>query len=84
MPASTIPTYGWKVVQSIDGFWSEDGGLTAMEDILTGHPDLEFIWTCNDSEGFGAIKAMENAGYRGRQGHPDRQRRRRYGRRPEA
>jgi ribose transport system substrate-binding protein len=54
--------YGWKVVQSIDGMWSEDGGLTAMEDILTGHPDLEFIWTCNDSEGFGAIKAMENAG----------------------
>ena len=57
------PDYGWSIVQSIDGFWTEDGGLTAMEDILTSHPDLEFIWTCNDSEGFGAIKAMENAGY---------------------
>jgi ribose transport system substrate-binding protein len=56
--------YGWSIVQSIDGFWSEDGGLTAMEDILTGHPDLEFVWTCNDSEGFGAIKAMENAGFK--------------------
>ncbi len=56
-------TYGWKVVQSIDGFWSEDGGLTAMEDILTSHPDLQFVWAANDSEGFGAIKAMENAGY---------------------
>ena len=57
------PDYGWSIVQSIDGFWTEDGGLTAMEDILTSHPDLEFVWTCNDSEGFGAIKAMENAGY---------------------
>lgn len=57
------PSYGWKVVQSLDGFWSEEGGLTAMEDILTSHPDIEFVWTANDSEGFGAIKAMENAGY---------------------
>jgi ribose transport system substrate-binding protein len=57
------PAYGWKVVQSIDGFWSEEGGLTAMEDILTSHPDVEFVWAANDSEGFGAIKAMENAGY---------------------
>ena len=57
------PDYGWSIVQSIDGFWTEDGGLTAMEDILTSHPDLEFVWTANDSEGFGAIKAMENAGY---------------------
>jgi ribose transport system substrate-binding protein len=57
------PDYGWKIVQSIDGMWSEDGGLTAMEDILTSHPDLQFVWTANDSEGFGAIKAMENAGY---------------------
>ena len=57
------PDYGWSIVQSIDGFWTEDGGLTAMEDILTSHPDLEFVWTANDSEGFGAIKAMENAGF---------------------
>lgn len=57
------PTYGWEVVQSIDGYWSQDGGLTAMEDILTAHPDIDLVWTANDSEGFGAIQAMENAGY---------------------
>ncbi|HHU30586.1 MAG: sugar ABC transporter substrate-binding protein [Bacillota bacterium] len=57
------PDHGWEIVQSIDGYWSQDGGLAAMETILTSHPDIELVWTANDIEGFGAIQAMENAGY---------------------
>ncbi len=52
------------VVASIDGYWSQDGGLTAMEDILTAHPEVNLVFTDNDQEGFGAIKAMQNAGYK--------------------
>ena len=52
----------WEVVASIDGFWSIDGGQKAMEDIITAHPDINLVFTDNDQEGFGAIKAMENAG----------------------
>ncbi len=51
------------VVVSIDGMWSQDGGLEAMEDALTAHPDINLVFTDNDQEGFGAIRAMQNAGY---------------------
>jgi ribose transport system substrate-binding protein len=52
------------VVASIDGFWAQDTGMKAMEDILTAHPDVNLVFTDNDQEGFGAIKAMQQAGYK--------------------
>ncbi len=58
------PDLKFDVVASIDGLWSQDGGLTAMEDILTAHPDVNLVFTDNDQEGFGAIKAMQNAGFK--------------------
>jgi ribose transport system substrate-binding protein len=57
-------TYKWSVVVNIDGAWSQDGGQKAMEDILTGHPDIQGVFTDNDQEAFGAIKAMQAAGFK--------------------
>jgi ribose transport system substrate-binding protein len=54
--------YDWSVVVNIDGAWSQDGGQKAMEDILTGHPDVMGVFTDNDQEAFGAIKAIQAAG----------------------
>lgn len=57
-------TYDWSVVVNIDGLWSQDGGQKAMEDILVGHPDVQGVFTDNDQEAFGAIKAMQVAGFK--------------------
>lgn len=56
-------TYDWSIVVNIDGLWSQDGGQKAMEDILTGHPDIQGVFTDNDQEAFGAMKAMQAAGF---------------------
>ena len=44
------------------GGWSTDGGLTAMEDLLTAHPDINVVLGENDSMVLGARKALEAAG----------------------
>lgn len=51
-----------EIATSINGFWSAEGGLKAAEDILTAHPDISLIFSDNDQQGFGAIKAIEQAG----------------------
>lgn len=60
----SCPDYKFDVVANLDGSWSQEGGLKAMEDILTAHPEINLVFTDNDQEGFGAIKAMEQAGYK--------------------
>lgn len=45
------------------GFWTEEGGLDAAEDILTAHgATLNLILAENDFMGIGALTALENAG----------------------
>ncbi len=44
------------------GAWNNDGGLKAMEDILTAHPDVNVVLGENDSMVLGARKALEAAG----------------------
>ncbi len=44
------------------GGWSHEGGLAAMEDLLTAHPDANVVLGENDSMVLGAIKALEAAG----------------------
>lgn len=45
------------------GFWTEEGGLDASEDILSAHgTDLNLILAENDFMGIGALTALENAG----------------------
>ncbi len=47
--------HGW-------GGWSDEGGLKAMEDLLTAHPDANVVLGENDSMVLGAIKALAAAG----------------------
>ena len=53
---------GFEVVAQGWGGWNNDGGLKAMEDILTAHPDVNVVLGENDSMVLGARKALEAAG----------------------
>lgn len=44
------------------GGWSTDGGMKAMEDLLTAHPDINVVLGENDSMVLGARKALQAAG----------------------
>jgi len=44
------------------GGWSTEGGLTAMEDLLTAHPDINVVLGENDSMVLGARSALQAAG----------------------
>ena len=44
------------------GGWSNEGGLAAMEDLLTAHPDVNVVLGENDSMVLGAMKALEAQG----------------------
>lgn len=44
------------------GLWGNEGGLTAMEDILTAHPDVNVVLGENDSMLLGARNALRAAG----------------------
>lgn len=41
---------------------TRDNGVSAAEDLLTAHPDLDAIFTAGDEPALGAIKAIESAG----------------------
>ncbi len=51
----TIVGQGW-------GNWNENGGLEAVEDILTANPDANVIMGENDPMVLGAMAALDNAG----------------------
>nr|WP_246191155.1 substrate-binding domain-containing protein [Aureimonas leprariae] len=44
------------------GSWEQEGGLKAMEDLLTAHPDVNVVVAENDSMALGAMKALEGVG----------------------
>ncbi|MBO6638795.1 MAG: substrate-binding domain-containing protein [Roseitalea sp.] len=44
------------------GGWATDGGLTAMEDLLTAHPNINVVLGENDSMVLGARAALQAAG----------------------
>ena len=44
------------------GNWTEEGGLTASEDLITANSDLTLAMGENDQMLFGTITALENAG----------------------
>jgi ribose transport system substrate-binding protein len=49
------------------GFWTEEGGLKAAEDILTAHgTSLNVILAENDFMGMGALRALENQNLKGK------------------
>lgn len=53
---------GFQVVAQGWGGWNTDGGLKAMEDILTAHPDVNVVLGENDSMVLGARDALREAG----------------------
>lgn len=52
----TIGGYG-------EGMWTDEGGMSAMEDLLTANPDVRLVLAENDWMAMGAIKAIEAAGH---------------------
>lgn len=53
---------GFQIVAQGWGGWGNEGGLKAMEDILTAHPDINVVLGENDSMLLGAINALKAAG----------------------
>lgn len=53
---------GFEVVGQGWGNWSTEGGLNAMEDLLTAHPDINVVLGENDSMVIGARNALQAAG----------------------
>ncbi|MCQ8242256.1 substrate-binding domain-containing protein [Rhizosaccharibacter radicis] len=51
----TIVGQGW-------GGWTQEGGIKAMEDLLTAHPDINAVLAENDSMALGAMRAIKDAG----------------------
>ena len=51
----TIVGQGW-------GGWTQEGGVKAMEDLLTAHPDINAVLAENDSMALGALRAIHDAG----------------------
>ncbi|SDN03540.1 monosaccharide ABC transporter substrate-binding protein, CUT2 family (TC 3.A.1.2.-) [Ensifer sp. YR511] len=60
-PEAKFEVVGWGA-----GSWTEEGGLTAAEDLLTANADkLNIILAENDFMGIGALKALDNIGKKG-------------------
>ncbi len=50
---------GFTVIGEGWGAWTQEGGLNAMEDLLTAHPDINVVIGENDSMVLGARRALE-------------------------
>ena len=50
---------GYVVVGQGWGGWTQEGGLSAMEDLLTAHPDINVVLGENDSMVLGAARALQ-------------------------
>jgi len=53
---------GFTVVGQGWGSWTQEGGVKAMEDLLTAHPDINAVLAENDSMALGALRAIQAAG----------------------
>jgi ribose transport system substrate-binding protein len=51
-----------KIVSQGWGNWTLLGGIEAMEDILSAHPDVNLLVAENDAMAMGALKAIEESG----------------------
>jgi ribose transport system substrate-binding protein len=52
---------GIKLVASINGHWTEPGGLEATETLIAGHKHLDLIFAASDMMGIGARQVLERA-----------------------
>jgi len=53
---------GFTVVGQGWGNWTQEGGVKAMEDLLTAHSDINAVLAENDSMALGAMRAIADAG----------------------
>jgi ABC-type sugar transport system substrate-binding protein len=58
---SAFDACGLTVVAKINGEHSREGGLRAMEDILTSNPDVQGVFAINDNSALGAVEALKTA-----------------------
>ena len=56
--ALNIVSQGW-------GDWTNEGGLNALDDIITAHPNVNVVFAENDGMGLGAVKSIEAFGKTG-------------------
>jgi len=56
---ASYPEANFEVLGQNWGDWNAEGGLNAMEDLLTAHPNINVLLTENDDMAVGAIKAIE-------------------------
>jgi ribose transport system substrate-binding protein len=49
----------FKVVATLDAKCDREKGRTAMENMLSSHPNLDAVWSISDTQTFGAVKALQ-------------------------
>lgn len=53
---------GLKIVAEQSGQWDRAKGMSVMENILTGNPNLKAVFASNDNMALGAVEALKSAG----------------------
>jgi fructose transport system substrate-binding protein len=65
-PTGTLPGGGsYTIVGNEASQGAEDGGRTAMENLLAKNPDINVVYTINEPAAYGAFQALEAAGKSG-------------------
>lgn len=62
--AQASKTYGWDIVATADGDFTELGGKEAMRNLLAEYDNINVVYCENDNSAFGVIQALERAGYK--------------------
>ena len=60
-----IQSLGYTVVAEVSGHSKQEEGYKDMQDILTAHPDVAGVFSCNDPMAVGAAQALHDAGKSG-------------------
>ncbi|GAA1978360.1 sugar ABC transporter substrate-binding protein [Isoptericola halotolerans] len=61
-PTGTYSGGEYEIVGNEASDGAEDGGRTAMENLLTKNPDINVVYTINEPAAYGAFQALEAAG----------------------
>ena len=60
-----IKELGYEVVASLNGNSKQELGYSLMKDVLSAHPDVAGVFSCNDPMAVGAAQAIADAGKSG-------------------
>ncbi len=60
-----IKELGYEVVATLSGNSRQEEGYKVMKDILSAHPDVAGVFSCNDPMGVGAAQAIADSGKSG-------------------